>query len=474
MSSAFAPGGAAWLVWQECRFQLLSSCRVIRREGRLRRVPPLRWPSLILLLLLAHGFAWMMLSLSPAGHFSRPALAMTLFAAWLLMSMQATLRAINALAGRGDLELLRMAPLQPGVALRARLCGIAAAVSASWLMFLVSLIDVGLFRGSWHWLALLPAVLASALLAAALALLRGLGAARLLRFGRVMAMVLGMLVFLATQLPSRVPAVEKWLSGIMSDALGPWAELASRLGFFGGVLQGEPLALAAWVALAALGFMLAGLGLAGSFGSASLAVSGHGALSYRNAAAGIRRFHGGMRALVFKEWRLLRRSPQALAQSVLEMFYLLPASMGLFNHAALIVPGLAGLLTFAVCHLAGDVCGKLYHLDQAADLLALAPQPDSRWKLARAMACCLPLQLLALPGACWLLWRDPLSGVAALAALLLGAPLSCRIGMTLGTPTASKREDRLGNMGWQAGVAEFLHALLWAGTVFGLAARNVV
>ncbi|POZ60630.1 hypothetical protein [Chromobacterium alticapitis] len=481
MNLAFAPGGTAWLVWQECRFQLWSSCRVLKRDGRHLRALALPVPLLILFALLAHGVAWMLLSLSPSVHLARPALAMSLFAILLLMSMQASLRAINALAGRGDLALLRMAPLPDGVALRARLGGIAVAVAASWLMFLIPMLDVAVLMGRWRWLALLPAALASASLAAcigmaiALTLLRWLGAARLQRFGRMGAMALGMLVFLATQLPARVPAVEKWLSGVLDGAsAGPWAAAESLLWFFGGVPQGEPLALAAWVAMAVAGFALAGIGLAGAFASASLAVGSQGTLQYRRISSRARRFHGGMRALVLKEWRLLRRSPQAVAQSVLEMFYLLPASIGLFNHAALIVPSLAGLLTFTVCHLAGDVCGKLYHLDQAADLLTLAPQPASRWQRARMLACCLPLQLLALPGAAWLMWHDLLTGAAALAALLLGAPLSCGICMALGTPTASKRADRIGNMGWQAGLADALHALLWGLAVFGLAARNAM
>lgn len=251
------PGGAPWLMRHELRLFVADSATAVGRalqrapERRALPVAILGWLATVYLVL--HVVAW---SALPSLPYWRPtesigqlhldgAAAAVLF---ILMLSAAMIRCVHVMYARNDLDLLLCAPV-PGVTLlRARLGGVVLGTLLLVLFLVSPIIHIGLLTGRPRLLALYPALLAMATIAASCGMMITIELARLIgpRRTAIVAQVPGTVVvvglYLMPKLQDTIPAgIETTLGKLLEDGamLGP----SSPLWLPVLALQGSPLAL---------------------------------------------------------------------------------------------------------------------------------------------------------------------------------------------------------------------------------------
>lgn len=424
-----------------------------------------------------HWAAWVSL---PAGYpVLRGMLAVPIFLGglyWLFSSLllsQTMVHAVNALIVREDLDLLLSSPLPQRSVFLVRGLAIAASAAILPAFAALPLAHAGLLRGHPEFLALYPLVAATALGCAAagitvtMTLVRLLGARRARTAGQVSAAVVGVVFFLAFQIPNMLPKASRlelgeWLKLQVLDngLLGPGSLLwwPARAGF------GEALPLLAVAVLGAGSFWLAVSLTYRRFvtGTQEPLAGGRSAAAGSGAAAPA--FRSGLtRVLLFKEWRLVARDMQVVSQSLLQLLYLVPMVFIGFKSGpknVYIVP----VIVAAAAMLAGNLAWITVNAEEAPELLATAPVPVSRVLWVKAAAAVLPVLALLLPLALWWAPRSPLQA----GTLLLcgaGGMLSAAL-IQVWSPRAGKRGDLKNRhkTGGPAGMIEMLSTLGWIGT----------
>lgn len=406
------------------------------------------------------GLLWLFMhwgayaSLPSADKLVRGLLQVPMFAGgvyWVFVSLivsQTMVHAVTALIDRGDLDLLLSSPLSQRAVFLVRGAGIAAGAAVLPAFALLPLAHAGLLRGTWRYLAIYPVVLSTALGCAAagilftMTLVRLLGARRARTAGQVFAAVIGVIFFLAFQLPNALPEPSR-------KALAAWFTAQ----FFGGGLFapgsplwwpvrgmfGEPLPLLAVTAAGAGAFWLAialtyrrfitGTQESLAGGRAGPAAANRTGPAFRS---------GLVRVLLFKEWKLLARDMQIISQSLLQLLYLLPMVFIGFKSGPenkLIVP----VIVAAAAMLAGNLAWITVNAEDAPELVATAPVPVGKVLRVKAAAAVLPVLAVLLPLAAWWAPRGP----AAAATLLLcglGGMLSAAL-VQIWSPRAGNRRD---------------------------------
>ena len=394
---------------------------------------------------------------------------------WLFVSLlvsQTMVHAVNALIVRGDLDLLLSSPLSQRSIFLVR--GLSIALSAALLpaFAVLPLAHAGLLRGYPEFMALYPLVLSTALGCAAagifltMTLVRLLGARRARTAGQIFAAFIGVIFFLAFQLPNALPAGMKnaiavWLKSQVLDAgiFGAGSPLwwPARAAF------GEALPLLTVTALGAGGFWLAiSLTYRRFITGTQETINGGRASAGAGDGAG-RVFRSGLaRVLLLKEWKLIMRDMQVLSQSLLQLLYLIPlVFIGLKSgpQNMVIIPALVG----AAAMLSGNLAWITINAEEAPELVATAPVSVSRVLLLKAAAAVLPVLVILLPLAAWWAPRGPL----AAATLLLcgfGGMVSAAL-IQIWSPHAGNRNDMKNRHkhGGPAGFIELLSTIGWIG-----------
>ncbi|UTH74188.1 hypothetical protein [Chromobacterium sp. IIBBL 290-4] len=471
MRIAFKPASLPWLVWQECRLWWLDSSSVKpRKEGGQRRISWLRSPWIIFLLLFSHGMIWAIYRNIPDQVWQPSTLTVQLLGIAILMGLQGFKSACDMLGGQGDLTLLRMSPVDEREIFVSKLAGLALVLCFSWSFVLPPIANVQAARGHWGWLALygvlplMSVMVACFSMAAALWLMRRLGIRRMSRYGQILGMALGLLVFLLFRGMTASDGgvvLYRWHQGWQVDETSWWW-------WPGRAALGDPLALVLWLALAAGGLALCRQRLYRAFVDGIAAMQSAGAAQPRKRARTALAFAAPFWAIAIKDWRILRRNPPALMQALVEMVYLLPVSIGLLGGANWVEKS-AGLAIFLIGLLACDLHGKLRLLDQAADLAGVSPAPRARLGQARALAVSLPLLALLLPWRGWAARQGVLPALALAACGLAAVGCGNGICLVLGKPTESRRKGYLGNMGMACIFTSMLVSLLLGvGAYFGV------
>ncbi|HNW44772.1 MAG TPA: hypothetical protein PKI19_09725 [Elusimicrobiales bacterium] len=462
-----APGGWLWLLRHELRL----SWRGVggSHTGLIAFAGGLLWAGM-------HWGAWTVL---PGGSKflpllrQMPVLAGGLY--WLGVSLlvsQTIVHTVNALIGRGDLDLLLSSPLSQRNIFLIR--GLSIALSACLLpaFALLPVAHAGLLRGFPGLLAIYPVVAATGLGSAAagmlltITLLRLLGARRARTAAQVLAAFIGVIFFLIMQVPNSLPAdtkqalfawVKTWLphSGLLGPGNPLWWPVRAALG--------EALPLLAVAAAGAGGFWLVvsltyrrfitGTQETLTAGRAAPAADGGGRPVFRG---------GLLRVLLFKEWKLVARDMQVISQSLLQVLYLIPLLLMGYKSGPhqFLIPG----LVMATSMLAGNLAWLTVNAEDAPELVATAPVPVARVLWIKAAAAALPVLAALLPLAAWWSVRD---ARAAAALLLCGAGgMACAAVIQIWNPCAANRRDLKNRykQGGPAGYMELLSTMAWAGT----------
>ncbi|MYM24373.1 hypothetical protein GTP46_17140 [Duganella sp. FT135W] len=461
------PGGAAWLMRHEHRLFVAESAaaigRALHRPANQSALPApiLGW--IVTVYLVLHVAAW---SALPTLPYWRPTeslgqLHLDGFAAavlFILMLSAAMIRCVHVMYTRNDLDLILSAPVPGATILRARLGGVVAGILLLVLFLVSPVIHIGLLTGRPRLLALYPALLAMAVLAASFAMMITIQLANWIgpRRTAIVAQVPGTAVvvglYLMPRLLQAIPAdIQNAFSSLLEAGalLGP----ASPLWLPVQALQGDLWALALFC-LAAVGVaQLTVVFLQRRFLNA-LRLGRELPRRLPGPALGIGlRFGHGIRSVVlYKEWLLLLRQPIFLSQLGIKLAWLVVA-FAAAGSSSLRPAVIAAITVYATAAVAGTLTRLVEGGEQAGDLLASSPVAPAAIRAGKRWAALIPALVVGLPVPLWLGVADPKLGVLT-AIVLIGASDSAnRISRMFAAPSIAQGHPAAPHMAaalWEA------------------------
>ncbi|MBB3118750.1 ABC-2 type transport system permease protein [Massilia violacea] len=342
---------------------------------------------------------------------------------FILMLSAAMIRCVHVMYSRNDLDLLLCSPV-PGVTLlRARLGGVVLGTLLLTLFLVSPIIHIGLLTGRPQLLALYPALIAMATIAASCGMMLAIQLARWIgpRRASIVAQVPGTVVivglYLLPNLLQAIPAgIKTSFGSLLEDGalLGP----ASPLWLPVHALQGSPIPLMLFC-LAALGLaQLATVLLQHRFLHA-LQQGRHLTGRTPGRAFGVSLHFGRSlgQLVLYKEWLLILRQPMLLSQFAAKLATLVVAfvAAGTNSLRPLVI---AALTVYATGALAGTLTRLIESGEQAWDLLASSPAAPAAIRTAKRWAALIPALLLSLPAPLWLGGADPKLGILTAIALV--------------------------------------------------------
>lgn len=464
-------GSAPWLLQHELRLGW-------RKLGRSRL-----WVSLGLggfLWLLMHVAAYFLvydLQLDSLSGWVAPVMGSVMWFMLTLMLSHAIMMSVSALFDRGDLDLLLSSPLSSRTVFVVRGLGIAISCAALYAFFLLPVAHVGLLTGHARLMALYPTIASMALFATAvgmmltLMLVRLIGARRARTVAQVLGALTGALIFLVTQAQNMAgPDMRRRVAATILQWMRPGGPLASD-----GLLWtpfhasiGEPVALLTVLLLGAGGFWLVtNLAHRRFLAGTQEVVTGS---TRRAVPADSRhlRFRGGLlRTVLVKEWRLILRDPQLIAQTLLQVLYLMPMIFLVFRRQDMLL-----LVVPSAVLLAGTLAGTLAWItvtaEEAPELIGVAPVSLARIRWMKVAAAMLPVWVLVSPLLVFLLFESVWH--AAVFVFCLAGSTACG-GMTqVWYPRQGDRKNMRRRMesGKFVSILEGFSGLGWAGVAWCL------
>jgi ABC-2 type transport system permease protein len=351
-----------------------------------------------------HLIAWPVVAmvsplLHPADGTSTGSLAglITAIVSWMLA--QSLFGATRALYDRGDLDLLLGSPLAASKVFAAKAAAIAISTFGSVAILTLPLANVGAIVDRPAWLAVYPVLMALALIATSLGLtltlwLFGLiGPQRARVYLHVTGAVIGGGFILAAQIVAMLPkplraSVQTWLAEFTGTS-------HHILSLPVNSLQGDFGSIALLIALAMLTFAGVVKLLGTRFANASLSAVG---ASAGNSARNTKpiRFQSGLgRSLRRKEWRLLVRDPNMLAQLSLQIVYTIPVAVVLLRSEQLpVVLALAPTIVVIAAQIAASLAWLTVSGEDAPELIETAPVKAAAVDRAKLSAILGPLLLI--------------------------------------------------------------------------------
>jgi len=337
---------------------------------------------------------------------------------------------VVALFDRGDLDLLAASPLGSRTVFASRVLAVAASVFVALGLFMLPIASTGLLLGLPQLLGAIPTLVSLSLVCASvgrlitLLLVRLLGARRARTTAQLVAALSVFLLFVASQLPSMLGGGER-LAGLLAPVAALFA-------------PGRPLAATSIVWLPFRSMFLHPLGTLTSLATAGLIFWAAVLLLHRAFAHGIGQAHSrraarptqiavtrfqtasSVRAVLKKEWKLIRRDPYLISQVLLQVVYFIPAAYLLLFTDTSAVGGLApepALATMLVV-LSGIAASSLSRItmigEEAGDLLAASPMPAHVVHRAKSLAVLVPIWAVLAPAAAWLHYKSPAAGATLL------------------------------------------------------------
>ncbi len=403
------PGSVAWLMRHELR--------LYARSGALRATS---LTFLIIAEIVLHlGAAAVAFFVRAAGASGGPALPPTvslllvtggLAFCFIFMLSRALNGIVQVLYTRADLDLLLSSPIAPVSILAVRVSTVALTVTLEVAMLAWPFANMFVLFGMFSWsklYLLLPAfgMLTTSLgVVLALTLFRLLGPRTTRIVGQVLAALVGLTIFLVTQLPNLMR------HGPQRGA-SPYGGFATLLhadtGRFGAILVPARLVVAGYwptvlfTLICAVLLVITVRVLSGHFMRAATAIGSMG--SARGTRVSTRRLHfrGSLRAvLIAKELRLIRRDPLLVMQLLQQSIYLLPMCLVLWRQGL----GSAGTVPWAwlvFILMSGTLATALGWItiaaEDAPELLTAAPLMRAtvvRTKIEAALLPLVPLWLV--------------------------------------------------------------------------------
>ncbi len=334
------PGSAPWLLRHELRLYMRSGALQATSLTFLIIVE-------ILLHLVAAAVAFALRAASAYRGAGIPAalplLLITggLASCFLFMLSRSLNGIVQVLYTRADLDLLLSSPLAPSSIIGVRVGSVALTVTLEVAMLVWPFANMFVLFGLFAWSKLYLLIPAFGMLATslgvvlALALFRLLGPRTTRIVGQVLAALIGLAIFLLSQLPNLMRHAPRRSPGNYN---GFGKLLTANAGHLGAILTPARLVLAGyWPSVlftltCAVLLLVTMRVLSGRFIRAATAIGSMG--SARGARVSVRplRFRGSLHAvLIVKELRLIRRDPLLLMQMLQQSIYLVPMFLVLWR-----------------------------------------------------------------------------------------------------------------------------------------------
>jgi ABC-2 type transport system permease protein len=473
------PGTAMWFAAHEARMawrEWLSMMTAGKAERR-RRVAI----GIAVFVIVMHAIAYTVIdpyagaAPGPTAYFT---ISTTLLLSFLLMVSQAMETVTRAFYARADLDLVLSSPAASEKLFAVRIFTVALSVAAMALPLAAPLIDMLIWRGGWRWAgayAAIPALAAAATaLAAALTVLlfRVAGAKRTRLISQILAAVIGAAFVIGLQIAAILSyGTLSRESVLRSQALIARApDLDSVVWYPARAVLGDAVPLFAMLAVAALLLTATILWLAPRFGDYALAAAGntsHASGPYHARRARVFAPISPASALRQKEWLLLRRDPWLVSQTLMQMLYLLPPAVllwqgfrsggGAFN---LLVP----VLVMAAGQLAGGLAWLTISGEDAPDLIASAPVKPRAVLRARVEAVLAIIAVIFVPLLAVIAFGSPWHAVVTLGFIIVAASSATAIQLWFRSQAKRSQFRRRQVSSRVATFAEAFSSITWAAT----------
>ncbi len=419
-----------------------------------------------------HAIAWGLLSIRAIvpEYFTPASLATAAIGVLLWMIAQGLLGGTRSLYERSDLDVLFASPLPAWKAVTSRALAITASSLAAVAPLLIPLANTGAYREGAAWLSLYPIMISMALAGTAVGFILAVGLFSVIgpRRARLVSQILAAIIAGA------------FVLGVQVAAILPRAWMVKVSAAFGGVQRSlfdeqAPLWIAAQAAAhgdaaALLGFTLASLiafllavyTLSGTFARATLTAAGSADAAWKGKDRPFRA--GSHRALRTKEFRLLIRDHNLVAQIGLQIIYTLPIAVMLLRSPQDIPPAiaLAPLIVVLAAQLAASLSWITVSGEDAPELIATAPVQPAQAASAKLSAIAVPVcVILAAP----MLTLAMISTTAAAYTFCFGAAAAASTALlNLWHPMPGNRRGMLRRHSQSKvmAIAEHGLALLWA------------
>ncbi|MEO0729845.1 MAG: permease, partial [Pseudomonadota bacterium] len=336
-----------------------------------------------------------------------------------LMLSQAIESVTRAFYARSDLDLILSSPASARALFSVRIAAIVLTTASLSLMMVLPFVVVAVAIDGVRWLAMIPTLFAAAACATAVAVLatiamfKTLGARRTRLIAQIIAAVVGAAFLIGTQIAAIVSYGQMSRIELFSSAeLQEWLpSITSAVWIPARAAMGQPFELILMVgaSFALLAVVIAAH--AGRFGeyvlvAASASEGGDGSAKGTTFAS-----RSPEDALRKKEWRLLARDPWLVSQTLMQVLYLVPPAVLLWQNygdetGAFVI--LAPVLVMAVGQLAGGLAWLAISGEDAPDLVASAPVAPASATTAKAssvllvaIAAASPLLLALTFGSVW-------------------------------------------------------------------------
>jgi ABC-2 type transport system permease protein len=411
---------------------------------------------------------------APLDMSSLIVLSVTIFLAWALMLSQAIESVTRVFYARADLDLIMSSPATLPNIFSVRIVSIAVSVTGMALLLSTPFVDVLAFNGGVRWFAAFGVVAAIGFSAAAFAiaitiiLFRLIGPARTRLIAQILAAVIGAGFVIALQIAailsygtlSRFAVLTSdAAAGIAPDANSiVWWPARAVLG------DGEAVMLLLASSLVLLGLIMA---FSPRFADTAVTAAAYAASSRRS--KGARSFRGGSRqaALRRKEFRLLRRDPWLMSQTLMQLLYLVPPAIFLwrsFSDSSTAIVLITPVIVMAAGQLAGGLAWLTISGEDAADLVATAPLLPSRVIRAKIEVVLLSIAAVFAPLVAVLAIVAPLQAAVTAAGVLLGAASSTAIQLWFRVQAKRSAFRRRQTSSRLATFAEAFSSIGWAAT----------
>ena len=435
---------------------------------------------LVIFIALMHLFAWTMVAhvAGIGAHPDKAALVGVtgcLLLSFSLMLSQAMESVTRAFYARSDLELILSSPVETARVFAVRIGALSVSTALLGLVLAAPVINVLAVLGGVHWLAAYGVVAAMGFTASAfavaltVALFRAIGPKRTRLVAQIVAAVIGAAFVIGLQVAailsygtiSRFSVLES--AGVIghAPALASWFWLPARAALG----DASALAVVAGAGLVMVAFAVTVF--SGSFGDHVVAASSVAFTPERQRQASAFRGGSPLAALRQKEWTLLRRDPWLVSQTLMQLLYLLPPALLLWKSFGsgdgammLLVP----VLVMAAGQLAGGLAWLAISGEDAPDLVATAPVPESAIIRAKVEAV---MGVIALVFAVFLLplaWAAPYFAIVAGVGIVIAAGSATTIQLWFRTQAKRSQFRRRQTSSRMATFAEAFSSITWAAT----------
>ncbi|MDA8870497.1 permease [Rhizobiaceae bacterium] len=379
------------------------------------------------------GAAWLLAAM-PVNALTHPSAPIVLTGAlamlFALMFSQAIESVTRAYYARADLDLVLSSPAPAQRLFRIRSCTIVVQVSGLAVLTAGPALNVMAWQEGAHWLAGYGVLLCLAALATAgaigvtLGLFRTVGPARTRLMAQIVAAVVGAGFVIALQAFGIMAGqgISRLGAFLTPEALAFAPAASSMLWWPARALSGE-----IWPLIALVSATLLVAGAVIEWSAARFAKDARSTVGQREsdsgsaAFAGFRATGGRMAALRRKEWALLARDPWLVAQTLQQLFYMLPAALLLYlNHGE--GAGALGIAVPVLVMAAGQLAGGLGWIavsgEDAADLISTAPVPPREVLTAKVQAVLAVVTVVIAPFAAGFALVDPTAALFLIAGVV--------------------------------------------------------